>query len=269
MCIVPQKRCSRCKNCYHLDCFPNSKSTKDGKHTYCRKCCAEKKGRIWHPECLMPDGYRQCGHCQQCLTYDNFHKNPNNHLGLQNICKACKVIADAKYLDAHRDKNKERSKARYYAKPEELRRYKEVNAEHIAAVKRDWRKRNPDKVHKHKHDSNKRHPESRARRIKRYNERHPEVARLRGRVAAMKRRVKTDMTKRTDLLQMYEDQNERCAYCGVSIYWTIPHDIHVDHIKPVVRGGGNELDNLCLTCADCNYSKGDLLLEEWQLKRGW
>jgi 5-methylcytosine-specific restriction endonuclease McrA len=200
---------------------------------------------------------------------DNFHGNHLNRLGKQTICKACKVAVDADYLDAHRDENKERSKARYYAKPEERAKYKAEHADEIAAMKRAYRKAHPEETKKHKQESAKRHPESNKIRHKRNRIAHPEITRLRGRVDAMKRRVKTDMTKRADLLQMYEDQNERCAYCGQSIYWTVKHDIHVDHIKPLIKGGTNDLSNLCLACADCNLSKHDMELDEWMKVRGW
>ena len=211
---------------------------------------------------------KQCPQCKQFypLTKDYFRVCKREKNGLTHACRECLKKRDAIYLDNNRDKNKERGKKRYHEKVDEYKAYKKKNAEKIAQQKRDWRKNNPDKVKKHKHDSNKRHPESRQRRLNKYIIRHPETSRLRGRVAAMKRRVKTDMTKRSDLLQMYEDQNGRCAYCGISIYWSIKGDIHVDHIKPVVKGGSNNLENLCLTCADCNYSKSDNDLEEWLQK---
>ena len=31
---------------------------------------------------------------------------------------------------------------------------------------------------------------------------------------------------------------------------------HVEHVIPKQHGGGNDLDNLCLACAECNWAKG-------------
>ena len=42
-----------------------------------------------------------------------------------------------------------------------------------------------------------------------------------------------------------------CQHCGTRDQLT------VDHIKPVARGGGNELENLRTLCRPCNSSKGD------------
>jgi hypothetical protein len=40
-----------------------------------------------------------------------------------------------------------------------------------------------------------------------------------------------------------------CAVCGV------PFNIHVDHVKPVVGGGGDSEENLQPLCRGCNYIK--------------
>lgn len=72
-----------------------------------------------------------------------------------------------------------------------------------------------------------------------------------------------------DLKLIYEELEGRCAYCGISIYWSIPRDIHVDHIKPISKGGSNNPDNLTLACHSCNESKADNELSDWLLKRGW
>lgn len=48
----------------------------------------------------------------------------------------------------------------------------------------------------------------------------------------------------------------RCTYCG-------QRATHVDHVVPVSRGGSYDDSNLVACCADCNISKGDLLLSEW------
>lgn len=274
---IPQKRCSKCKQHFPatLEYFRKASKEKSGLTSRCKSCLDEwyenNKGREWTSELLVDNPTRACTKCKRMFpaTPEYFRRNTINKIGLSVLCKECSATNDAIYLDEHREESKEKSKERYHAKSDLYKQYKKDNAEKIAQQKREWREKNPDKTKKHKQDSAKRHPESHKRRINRYNERHPEVARLRGRVSAMKRRVTTDMTKRSDLLQMYEDQNELCAYCGINIYWTIPHDIHVDHIKPLVKGGTNDLDNLCLACADCNYSKGDLMLSDWIATRGW
>ncbi len=42
-----------------------------------------------------------------------------------------------------------------------------------------------------------------------------------------------------------------CRFCGSH------HDLTIDHIYPVSRGGTNELTNLQTLCRSCNSSKGD------------
>ena len=37
---------------------------------------------------------------------------------------------------------------------------------------------------------------------------------------------------------------------------------HVDHMVPLSRGGGNEIENLVPSCRSCNAIKSDLTVEE-------
>ena len=39
-----------------------------------------------------------------------------------------------------------------------------------------------------------------------------------------------------------------------------------DHIVPHSRGGRSDIDNVYLTCAACNFGRGDHLLEEFDLR---
>lgn len=48
----------------------------------------------------------------------------------------------------------------------------------------------------------------------------------------------------------------RCAYCGQK-----PEKIHIDHIKPVIRGGDNSIENLLPACFSCNNYKMSFDLE--------
>jgi 5-methylcytosine-specific restriction endonuclease McrA len=46
--------------------------------------------------------------------------------------------------------------------------------------------------------------------------------------------------------------NFRCVYCGVPATET---KLQIDHVKPVSKGGGKEMDNLVAACFDCNQGK--------------
>lgn len=49
----------------------------------------------------------------------------------------------------------------------------------------------------------------------------------------------------------------QCIYCGATPPSVL---LHVDHITPVVAGGGNEIDNLVTACQPCNLGKSATLL---------
>ncbi len=61
----------------------------------------------------------------------------------------------------------------------------------------------------------------------------------------------------------------QCYYCGKQVH---PHDLTMDHIVPIVRGGRSRKGNVVACCKECNTKKKYLLPVEWheyleQLKR--
>lgn len=46
--------------------------------------------------------------------------------------------------------------------------------------------------------------------------------------------------------------NCTCKYCGVQL---LPSVLHVDHVLPVSKGGGNTEKNLNTSCMPCNMKK--------------
>lgn len=50
---------------------------------------------------------------------------------------------------------------------------------------------------------------------------------------------------------------KECAYCGKTDV-----DLELDHIIPKSKGGSNHLNNLVLSCRECNISKNDKLPHE-------
>lgn len=149
------------------------------------------------------------------------------------------------------------------------KRFRENKPERSKEIKQKWVDKNPAKIVQ---KNARYYIEKRDEIVKRnneYNEKHPE-----------KRRARTEKRRRLskqadgsftheDLKHIYEEQECRCAYCGISIYWNVPHDLHVDHIEPLSKGGSNWPSNLALTCADCNLTKGQKSIKEWMEVRGW
>lgn len=66
------------------------------------------------------------------------------------------------------------------------------------------------------------------------------------------------MSQRTMMPQglrftIFRRDNFTCRYCGRSSPAVV---LHVEHVRPVVRGGTDEPGNLVTSCADCNAGKG-------------
>ena len=88
-----------------------------------------------------------------------------------------------------------------------------------------------------------------------------------GKGAATKRR-KLGVIRRATLRELHEHCDGRCYYCQILLTynnWPSLTFASVDHIIPVARNGTNDLDNLCVCCLKCNWSKRDKLLSEWKL----
>lgn len=56
-----------------------------------------------------------------------------------------------------------------------------------------------------------------------------------------------------DRQAIIDRDQSRCYLCGKVC---LPHQIHLDHIVPLARGGAHRADNLAVACAQCNIMKG-------------
>lgn len=56
-----------------------------------------------------------------------------------------------------------------------------------------------------------------------------------------------------DFISKAEELNWRCIGCGLTLNFDT---VTVDHIRPVSKGGANDIDNLQPMCQSCNSSKG-------------
>lgn len=57
---------------------------------------------------------------------------------------------------------------------------------------------------------------------------------------------------------LLEKHGRKCFYCGKTV-----SGFEVEHMRPKSKGGSNRIDNLTLSCHDCNEKKGTLTAEEF------
>ena len=58
--------------------------------------------------------------------------------------------------------------------------------------------------------------------------------------------------------EVIERDGMSCQYCTDT-----EGPFHLDHVVPWSRGGEHTADNLIVSCAQCNWSKGSKTVEEW------
>lgn len=63
-----------------------------------------------------------------------------------------------------------------------------------------------------------------------------------------------------DIKDLYATQGGRCYYCSVEI----EEGYHIEHMTPLSRGGRNDVSNICLACAPCNFKKHTKTAEEFK-----
>jgi 5-methylcytosine-specific restriction endonuclease McrA len=183
---------------------------------------------------------------------------------LQAKCKACtKAYRDAR-IEEIRDRDRlyrkenrvaiqAKARARYRENPEKFlevnRQWAAANKDKVAANKRDYFLRNKEELlayHKAWSAANR---DKRREIVRRYDAAHPEVhrnvvARIRARRAGV------------DLLHFPAEQLfERMAYYGFKCWMCRGEFQHIDHVKPLSKGGPHLLANLRPACASCNAKK--------------
>jgi hypothetical protein len=70
--------------------------------------------------------------------------------------------------------------------------------------------------------------------------------------------VRKTLSKETRF-EVFKRDGFKCTYCGAEAPRSV---LHVDHIKPVAKGGTNDLLNLVTACVDCNAGKSDRELSD-------
>ena len=167
-----------------------------------------------------------------------------------------KKAYDAIYSAKNRDKLRA-SKAAYAAKLENKARKRETNAKLYAANKEkrkaqiaDWKANNADKVKaiaaKHMatpHGLARARAAARARRAQK----------LSATIGDPKVIAEWEKGWRTA-------KSVTCYWCRVQVAGPLAH---MDHVQPLTKGGSHAIDNLCISCQNCNHRKHAKDLAAW------
>jgi 5-methylcytosine-specific restriction endonuclease McrA len=55
--------------------------------------------------------------------------------------------------------------------------------------------------------------------------------------------------------KVWTNSEKKCRYCGYPLDSPRGDVMHIDHIVPVIAGGGDDVDNLAAACVTCNLKK--------------
>lgn len=229
---------------------------------------------------------KQCSHCKELFlsTDEFFHRDKGKRDGLSSRCKTCARAIAKQWADEHPEQNRQRAKSWHHANLERAhqsnKRNYDLNTERRRATSKEWYYANPERVRATKHVYRK----NNAILINQYNrdwrannlEQSRETSRTyyathkdRVRATQLRRRARKMNAEGTfvidDIKSLHETQNDLCAYCGIRLF----NQYEIEHMNPLIRGGSNWPDNLCLSCPSCNRSKSSKTVAEWMAVRSW
>lgn len=215
------KLCPKCKLMLDVSCFGQSKDRSDGLKVYCKTCIRGDSKSYYQ---------------------SNKEAVLDKHQKWRASNKAYMKRYGATYYQKNREKIDRTNKSWYARHPEVLAaqraRHYRKNTEVILARNRLWQTLNRAVVRA-------------GAAIWRQNNRE-QVAALR-RAYKLRKQGATGSHTGDDIKLLFVKQNGRCAYCRDKLRAGFTH---VDHHKPLSRGGSNGPENLQLTCRRCNLKKG-------------
>lgn len=205
-----------------------------------------------------------CSACAVAKSPAEFNKDKSKRDGLCSRCRECNKARAAQWYLENKESALAQRKERFQNKRdielEQMRRWREANAERKKIADEAWRAANTDRNRATKlawQRANK-------AKVAEINERHrrlyPEgVANRSHRRRARKNAVSVHVVTVADIRRLRARFGGLCAYCEAAPGSTL------DHVVPLARGGSHSLGNLVPACKSCNCSKGEKFLFEWRV----
>ncbi len=95
-----------------------------------------------------------------------------------------------------------------------------------------------------------------------YKEKYPEKVKAQQKASKHNRRNAPGKLTGADIQDAVQESEGRCPYCLCELVYG---HIHIDHRRPLSRGGWNIRENIVACCDDCNLTKNDKTVKEFVL----
>lgn len=171
-------------------------------------------------------------------------------------CEPCRIAhcdEVREWATERKDEVNARRADHYRANPtptrERARAWYEANSERANLAAADWSRRNPERRAEIVRRWDQRNADRRRQQSKEWRERNPDKIR-----AAMSRR-RARLRSAPSVQFTAEQLDQRMSMFGFRCWMCDGPFEHVDHVKPISRGGWHCLANLRPSCARCNRSK--------------
>jgi 5-methylcytosine-specific restriction endonuclease McrA len=241
------KICNACKIIKPLDNF-NTKPGRSGQRRYnyiCKACQSEKikqKNKIIKESIKIIVDQKTCNKCKIYKLAISFTEDIYQLNGLSKTCKECQAI----YYQDNRAlilASNLRSQRKYKMK-NNLRKivWAIKNKYKVRKTNQNYYKRNSAKITAYNTKWAKENLLANRNKGHRY--------RARKRSNTIQKFTKAQLEQRMSVFGF------QCAYCGGSFD-------HIDHVKPISKGGYHCLSNLRPACKKCNQEKHNKSLSEW------
>lgn len=260
------KICTKCNIEKSLDQFSKVSRNKDGKDTFCKSCRRASKDnspeakkrqqeynkqyKIKTKETLGADGYKEYRREERQKYFEKYGREEFNARKRENYDPERRKEIRL----AYEQRVEERTGLPYseYVKPTR-QKYKQENKEHIKAWNKEYITKNKEILSAKAAAYYRENKELINQRNNLYYQNNKETHRLRSFNTYAKRKNAEGFitAEERQLLVMY--QENKCKYCFVDLDQVV---VELDHQIPINEGGSNWIENIALTCQECNRSKG-------------